>query len=335
MKPKLAISMGDPAGIGPEIIVASLDEMKDICIPTIFGHWASLEAICRLMKRPVDDFVVTDSYSGPFAENLIQFVNVTTGISSPATPITSPGDDSAHAQLNALAEAVTAIERNHCDALVTAPVSKEVVARIAPGFTGHTEYLAERSHLAKDDVTMVFATPRLVVGLISTHVPLARIPETINEKRYSRTLRHVIETVKQNTGKTAPRIAVAGLNPHAGEGGLLGKEEIEFIEPFCKRNNGLNGVQILGPIPADAVYRDAFAGKYDGVIAAYHDQALIPLKLSGFGGATNVTAGLPFIRTSPDHGTAYEIARKQIADASAMKTAIQMAVRLQKGKVSP
>ena len=335
MKPKLAISMGDPAGIGPEITVASLDAAKEICTPTLFGHWASFAAVSALMNRSVDDFMVTESFTETVPDGRIQFVDVTAGISAPKSPILSPGNDSAHAQLNALADAVTAIEQHHCDALVTAPVSKEVVARIAPGFTGHTEYLAERSHLAKDDVTMVFATPSLVVGLISTHVPLARIPETINEKLYSRTLKHVIETVKQNTGKTAPRIAVAGLNPHAGEGGLLGKEEIDFIEPFCKRNNGLNGAEILGPIPADAVYRDAFAGKYDGVIAAYHDQALIPLKLSGFGGATNVTAGLPFVRTSPDHGTAYEIARKQIADASAMKIAIQMAVRLHKGKVSP
>ncbi|MBN2715927.1 MAG: 4-hydroxythreonine-4-phosphate dehydrogenase PdxA [Deltaproteobacteria bacterium] len=328
MKPTIAISLGDPAGIGPEITIASLEAARQICTPVLFGHWPTFEAVCRQMQQPADGFDVSASVLPVTPDNKIRFVH----IPGPNAPVFTPNIDAAHIQLNALAEAVTAIQSGACDALCTAPVSKECIAQIAPGFTGHTEYLAQRSHLQKDDVTMVFATPTLVVGLISTHIPLSKIPETINEHRYSRTLRHVIETVKQNTGKSALRIAVAGLNPHAGEGGLLGREEVEFMTPFCRAHDGENGARISGPIPADAVFRDAFGGKYDGVIAAYHDQALIPLKLSGFGGATNVTAGLPFIRTSPDHGTAYEIARKNIADATAMKTALQMAVRLQSGK---
>ena len=327
MKPKIAISLGDPAGIGPEITIASLNIAQHLCTPVLFGHWPTFEHVCRQLKWATDAFYISDKPSRESNDTKIAFIP----ISGPTTPVFTPDIDAAHVQLNALAEAVTAIQEGICDALVTAPVSKECIAQIQPGFTGHTEYLAQRSNLAKDEVTMVFATPSLVVGLISTHIPLSEIPGTINEKRYSRTLNHVIDTVKRNTGKATPRIAVAGLNPHAGEGGLLGKEEIEFIEPFCKKHNGRQGVEIAGPIPADAVFRDAFAGKYDGVIAAYHDQALIPLKLGGFGGATNVTAGLPFIRTSPDHGTAYEIARQNLADPTAMKTAIEMAVRLQAG----
>ncbi|MBN2529115.1 MAG: 4-hydroxythreonine-4-phosphate dehydrogenase PdxA [Deltaproteobacteria bacterium] len=331
MTPRIAISLGDPAGIGPEITIKCLKTAKHICRPTLFGHWPTFAQTCQALNYSTDDIQIVQSGKLENDHSVIRFVEVP----GPDLAVPAPNDDAARIQLNALAAAVTAIQKGHCDALVTAPVSKALIARIEPDFTGHTEYLAQRAGLAKDDVTMVFANTQLVVGLISTHIPLVKIPLAINEKTYARTLRHVVATVKQ-TGKTAtPRIGVAGLNPHAGEEGLLGTEEVTFIGPFCQKFNGLDGARITGPVPADAVFRDAFAGKYDGVIAAYHDQALIPLKLGGFGGATNVTAGLPFIRTSPDHGTAYEIAGQNIADASAMKSAIEMAVRLLIGKQTP
>lgn len=329
MKPIIAISLGDPAGIGPEITAACLPESIKFCTPVLFGHWPTFEARCHSLCQPVDNFFITNTIAGDSiskTDSHIPFVN----IAGPNHVIAHPGDDAAKIQLDALAAAVTAVQNGSCHAIVTAPVSKKLIARIEPDFTGHTEYLAKRCGLGKDDVTMVFASKKLVVGLISTHISLAKIPETITHKRYLRTLQHVIETVQQNTEAPNPGItvAVAALNPHGGENGLIGREEIDFLYPFCKRQNGFMGAQIHGPIPADAIFRDAFAGKYHGVIAAYHDQALIPLKLHGFGGATNVTAGLPFVRTSPDHGTAYELAGKNIADAGAMKAAIEMAVHL-------
>lgn len=325
MKPIIAISLGDPAGIGPEITVSSLDAAQKICTPILFGHFATFEQICTIMDYPMENICLTNQVR--HEEARVQFVDT----KGPMHSIQKPGMEAAQAQLAALSKATDAVLAGECDALTTAPVSKELIAQIEPDFTGHTEYLAKRCNLNKDDVTMVFATRDVVIGLISTHIPLAKIPATINEKTYSRTLHHVIDIVRRNTGTATPKIAVAALNPHAGESGLLGKEEIDFLVPFCRSHNGLNNAQLFGPIPADSVFRDAFSGKYHGVISAYHDQALIPLKLSGFGGSTNVTAGLPFIRTSPDHGTAYDLARKNLADASAMRTAIRMAVHLAVG----
>ncbi len=313
MKPTLAISLGCPAGIGPEIVVGSLQSAATICRPVIFGHGPTFRAALRLADAAL-----------PAEVRLVE-----TG--GPDTPIDIPGKDAARAQLRALELAVDAVLEGKCAGLATAPVSKELIASISPGFTGHTEFLAERSGLARDDVTMLFAGDRLVVGLLTTHIPLRRVPDALDERRYARTLSHVADAARRLTGQPVPDIAVAGLNPHAGEGGLLGREEMDIIAPFCRAFDG-RGARLHGPIPPDAVFRDALAGKYQGVIAAYHDQALIPLKLGGFGHAVNVTGGLPFVRTSPDHGTAYDLARSNRADHSAMEGAIRMAVRLIAGR---
>jgi len=323
MRPKLAISLGDPSGIGPEIVAAVLCGAVERADVAVFGHWPSLRrSLERLGASPSSD--VVDALTEPPPAGASIAVHTGTGES----PLDTACPAAAESQIRAVSAAVDAVLAGRCDALVTGPVSKAAIAEVRPGFTGHTEYLAARCCLRPDDVTMIFASRSLVVGLIATHVPLSRVPGTITVDRYGRTLRHVIEVLGALGKGPRPRIAIAAVNPHGGEDGLLGREEIEILAPFCAAVRGSVAAEIVGPIPADAVFRDALAGAYDGVIAAYHDQAMIPLKLAGFGRTANVTCGLPFVRTSPDHGVARDIANTGRADPSGMRLAIDVAIDL-------
>ncbi|MBN2803515.1 MAG: 4-hydroxythreonine-4-phosphate dehydrogenase PdxA [Deltaproteobacteria bacterium] len=323
-KIKLAISMGDPNGIGPEVILKNLKIATDVSCPVIFGHFITFKEVASIIGTDISEIRLLDSSKDIDTESTdIQFVNTT----DYPYPIFENSVQSSLSQFESLKKAVDAIKDGQLEAIATAPVSKDMINRVHKGFSGHTEYLANRCGLKNDDVTMVFATDKLIVGLITTHLPITELPQTITTWRYERTTKHVIEIAAALNSVKRPKIAIAGFNPHAGEDGLLGKEEIDIIIPFCKNFNK-ETAEISGPIPADAVFRDAFNGKYHAVVSAYHDQALIALKLSGFGGAVNITQGLDFIRTSPDHGTAYDIARKNIADSLPMKNAIITAARL-------
>jgi 4-hydroxythreonine-4-phosphate dehydrogenase len=284
-RPRIAITLGDPTGVGPEIAAAVLDHAASRADVIVFGQWPSPTG-AALSDRAV-----------------------------------------AEAQLGALELAIDAALAGRCDAIVTAPISKASVAEISPGFTGHTGHLAARCGLHADDVTMVFASDTLAVGLVATHVPLRDVPGTITEARCERALRHVVQVASALRPGRALRIAVAALNPHAGEDGLLGTEERDVLVPFCRAAR-VRGLDVSDPIPADAVFRDALAGAYDGVISMYHDQAMIPLKLAGFGRTANVTVGLPFVRTSPDHGVARDLAGTGRADPSGMRLAVDIAVEL-------
>ncbi|MDD5308082.1 MAG: 4-hydroxythreonine-4-phosphate dehydrogenase PdxA [Deltaproteobacteria bacterium] len=313
MKPVLAITLGDPSGIGPEIAAKSLATALAVSRPVLFGHAPSLRAAALRagLDLPLGEGGATLVGSGP-----------------PGPALDTPGPEAARAALEALDAAVDAVLAGRCEALVTGPVAKRHIAGLSPGFTGHTEHLARRAGLGPDDVTMTFIGERLVVGLATTHVPLADVPRAVTSSRIERTVVHVIEAAKRLHSGQRPRVAVAALNPHAGEGGLLGREEIDLIEPLCRRLGAALDATISGPHPADAAFRDAVAGLYDGVVALYHDQAMIPLKLLGFGRFANVTLGLPFVRTSPDHGVAYDIAGRDAADPAGMRRAIEVAVRL-------
>jgi 4-hydroxythreonine-4-phosphate dehydrogenase len=323
MRPKLAISVGDPSGIGPEITAAILGRAVERADVAVFGHWPSLRRALERLK-PLPSIELVDALVDPPPPGAAIAVHTGTG----EQPLDLPCTAAAESQIRAVSAAVDAVLAGRCDALVTGPVSKAAIAEVRPGFTGHTEYLAARCGLRPDDVTMIFASRALAVGLIATHVPLRRVPETVTAGRYERTLRHLVEVLSALGKGRRPRIAIAAVNPHAGEGGLLGSEEIEVLAPFCEaRRDGL-AAEIFGPIPADAVFRDAFAGAYDGVIAAYHDQAMIPLKLAGFGLTANVTGGLPFVRTSPDHGVARDLANTGRADPAGMRLAIDIAIDL-------
>jgi 4-hydroxythreonine-4-phosphate dehydrogenase len=218
---------------------------------------------------------------------------------------------------------------------VTGPVSKHAIAASggrARHFRGHTEHLAKR--LGAREPIMAFWAERLVVSLVTTHLPLARVPRALSPEAVGAALFYTADLARR-LGKKRPRVAVASLNPHAGEQGLLGSEEIETIGPgVASGRKRLRGARIAasveGPIGAETAIRKAYGGGYDAVVAMYHDQATIPMKLVGFGDAVNVTLGLPIVRTSVDHGTGYDIAGKGIADARGMRAAIELAVRLAK-----
>lgn len=304
VRPRLAITLGDPTGIGPEITFACIESAAAVADLVLFGHPSSLDIVPKIAGSAVK-FV-------PVGEEL------------------DPGDEEGAGAIamESLKMGVDAVLDGSCDGITTAPVSKASISLVSPGFTGHTEYLASRAGLDRDDVTMVFAGEKLTVGLVTTHVPVRDLAATITRGRYERTTRHVISLIRGLGGAERPIIGVAGFNPHAGEDGVLGSEELEVIGPFCRDMARSPDADVRGPIPADTIYRDALNGKYDAVVAAYHDQAMIPLKLAGTGRTVNITMGLPFVRTSPDHGTAKDIAGKGIADPSGMAMAIDYAVRM-------
>lgn len=320
-KPNLAISLGDPAGIGPEIVAKNLDVAISISNPIVFGHWPTLKRALGASSSKVA-LAQADQDLRP-KPGLATIVHC----GPEGGPIDAPGDQSAMAQFEAIERAVSSVLNGSCDALVTAPVSKALIAGIRPGFTGHTEFLAGCSGLSRDDVTMIFASRKLAIGLVSTHIPLKDAAAAVTRQRLERTFRHLHEIASLLFPGSARRIAVSAINPHAGEDGLIGVEEREILAPFCRE------MGVEGPLPADVVFRDAFAGRYVGVVAAYHDQATIPIKMAGPGNTVNVTWGLPFVRTSPDHGVAYEIARSGAADPSGMRIAIEMAVDLAAKKI--
>jgi 4-hydroxythreonine-4-phosphate dehydrogenase len=329
MKPVIAISLGDPAGISPEVVAKSLDDALVASELVVFGHWPTFERVLgQVSPRAEIDLVPSPGKSIPLRPGRVTMVHC----GPEGGPIDAPDRRAAQAQFDALKRAVDHILDGPCEALATGPVAKNLVAQVSPGFTGHTEYLASRVQVRADDVTMVFASKRLVVGLVSTHLPLHKVPAAVTNLNLTRSFHHVVAMLKLVHPGKKLRIGVAALNPHAGEDGLLGTEENQVIGPFCRslQQKDDPALQIRGPVPADTLFRDALSGAYDGIISAYHDQAMIPLKLAGVGQMVNVTMGLPFVRTSPDHGVAYDIAGKNQADPSGMKLAVEFAQRLAK-----
>ena len=276
MKP-LAITLGDPAGIGPEIVEKALAELR---VP----------------------FRVFGGVPGPVAYGEIR-------------------EEYGRAALQAIDDAISAIERGECSALVTAPIHKQSIALAGARHPGHTELLAERAGLTRYgyDYAMYFDSPRLKTVLLSVHVPL-REALTLIEADSIAALSKLMTREYQRLYGTTPRIAVAGVNPHAGEGGRFGDEET-VIADGVKRA----GDNVTGPHPPDTVFLSAVNGRYDVVLAMYHDQGLIPIKTLAFHESVNVTIGLPYLRVSVDHGTAFDIAGKGLADAAPMRYAIEWA----------
>ncbi len=239
-------------------------------------------------------------------------------------------------QLQALQQATRRVQSGTHGALVTAPMSKEAVTLSQPEqpFRGHTEWLAQAAGLPSDAVTMIFAGPRLLTGLVTTHVPVAALSQAITPARVQRTLDHLAQVALRLLPSGPVKLAVAGLNPHAGENGLLGTEELAVIAPAVQRavqhsNAPWQGrVQVMGPLGAETAFRWAASGKVHGVVAMFHDQATIASKILDFGDAVNLTWGLPFIRTSVDHGVAYDAAKEGNADPAGMIAAVKLAAQL-------
>jgi len=282
--------MGDPKGIGPEIIQKALSQKTVLAA----AHFIII-GDKRIIRRLPPSVVVID------------------------VPYRSAGEGS----LKFLDKAILLIKGGIADALVTAPLSKEEVSRYHKGFVGHTEYLAEAFGVKNFDMMFVARETRLTI--VTRHVPLKAVPELITQKAVFDSIDLMAKTLKEKFKIKDPKIAVLGLNPHAGEGGLLGIEDSKYISPAIRKAN-LQGLKVKGPLPADTFF--AFKNSYDGVIAMYHDQGLTPLKGLYMKELVNFTAGLPFVRTSPSHGTAYDIAGKNRADPSSMSAAIKLACEL-------
>jgi 4-hydroxythreonine-4-phosphate dehydrogenase len=324
----LAVSVGDPAGVGPEVSVRAAARLKTPAL--LFGDAEQLRALANAEGLSAAEMLPGDFRTLPAGSVGI----VDTGRLGPETiALHAPSARGGEAQLRTLECAARAVRDGHARALVTGPTSKAAIVMAGHPFVGQTEYLAGFAGLDADAVTMMFLGPKLRVALVTTHLAILDVPGAITSERLKRTVRHLAAALTQLTPDRKPVLSVAGLNPHAGEGGLFGLEERNVIEPalaelqaeapFSERRGVL-----LGPTPAEAVFRAAQRGDLDGVIAMFHDQATIASKLLDWGAAVNTTWGLPFVRTSVDHGVAYDAARDRKADADGMLAAMHMALRL-------
>lgn len=353
-KPRIGITIGDPYGIGPEIVVKSLTqrEIYAHCVPYIIGHHDVIVDALRLVGfdmadvevNAIDDLgpdpvpvdpepaVLDDDIGDPSAPRRLWVVQ-------PNQPFTGQVGRYGQVSQSAGAASVAAIERavelalaGKIDAIVTAPIHKEAINLAGYAYSGHTEILADLTGV-KSAVMMLVCGP-MRVAHVTTHVALREVPNRITQQRIVRVITLFHEAL-QDLGITDPRIAVAGLNPHSGEGGLFGDEEERVIIPAIATAQN-RGIDVSGPVPGDTVFVALRAGRYDGVVAMYHDQGHIPVKLMGFSvdpvtkdtttvRGVNVTLGLPVIRTSVDHGTAFDIAGRGVANAESMVDALMLA----------
>ncbi len=330
-KPLIAITMGDPRGIGPEVVVKALarDSLNQICSPFILGDANVLQRTIEILGLGMKAVKVE---MGPPFEPLpgglpvLSLSELLPGKGSGEIPA---GEGARASFLYAEKAGKMAME-GRVKAIVTAPVSKEAISRAGIPFQGHTEYFAGISG-AKEFV-MMLAGDRLKVALVTTHLALNEVSKSLSEEKILSVIEITGQGLQDYFGLKTPRIAVTALNPHAGEGGLFGKEE-RIISRAIQRA-GDRGLAVSGPWPADSLFHRAVGGEFDVVVCMYHDQGLIPLKLLHFDTAVNVTLGLPFIRTSVDHGVAYDIAGKGVASSRSMEEAIRLAAEMAKRKKS-
>jgi 4-hydroxythreonine-4-phosphate dehydrogenase len=325
-KPLIAITMGDPAGIGAEIIV------KALAIPAVrssarfvihglheFLDYAADRAEVTPFWFRVPHDELSEIESGVVVADYDEY-----GLLSPS--IHRPTAECGHASMRFVNDAAAAVLRGQADALVTAPIHKTSWRMAGYKVPGHTEHLAKLGHAKR--VGMMFAGGRLRVALASIHEPLFALQNTFTIGRVFQPIELLADALERWFGIEHPRIAVAGLNPHAGEGGHFGDEESRIIDPAMVMARE-SGIDVEGPFPADTLFEQAIRGRrYDGIVAMYHDQGLIPVKMHAFDSAVNLTLGLPFIRTSPCHGTAFDIVGKNQARPGSMIAAIRMAVEI-------
>jgi 4-hydroxythreonine-4-phosphate dehydrogenase len=338
--PLLAVSIGCPAGVGPEVAVAAAKRRGPYRILFV-GDEATIRRAAELrgLRRAIRPVASAAEAARLPEGGLGRWVHAT-----PVGRAVVPGrPDRAcgAAQLAWIDEATDLVRHGVADALVTGPVSKHAIATSrAPGaarFLGHTEHLGEA--LGAAETVMAFWSERLVTALVTTHLPLARVSRAVTPSAVAAATYWLVRLLGA-LGSRAPRVVVAALNPHAGEAGLLGDEERRSIAPGIARAAGRlrrerTAAVIEGPVGAETAFRSAAGGKADGVVAMYHDQATIPSKVLAFGDAVNVTLGLPIVRTSVDHGTAYDVAWSGVADARGMTAAMELAARLCRSRVPP
>ena len=303
---RLGVTLGDPSGIGPEIVAAALAaapmSVRERCV--VFGHRDLLARGAKAMHVPAPH---------------VEIVDIGDASAKPGQPDATGGA----LQVAYLEAAIARARKGEFAGLVTAPISKAWARAGGLEFPGHTELLAER--FGNVPVAMMFAGPTLRVALATVHIPLAEVGQMLTSARIVEVSVLFAASLASDFDVVAPKIGVVGLNPHAGEGGLLGREDDAVVAPAVAAAR-VGGIEAFGPLVPDTAFRDASVGRWDGLVAMYHDQALIPVKLVDFERAVNVTLGLPIVRCSPDHGTAYELAGTGRARATSFTAALELAV---------
>lgn len=317
--------MGDPAGIGPEIALAAARHpaVKRACRILLIGDRA-------LLRRTNQGAIDWPSWtSGPIPGAGDAWIHSVTRLPKQQCLPGHPSNSCGEACYRYIHRAVELIQAGVVDAMATAPISKKNLQQAGHAYPGHTELLAELT--ATPDVRMMLWGRRLRVVLVTVHLPLAKVSAVLTQRKVRVTIEITQQSLRDGFGLATPRLAVAALNPHGGEDGIFGREEQRVIRPAieaCRRA----GIDVSGPVPADSLFHHAVQGRYDAVVCMYHDQGLGPFKLLHFSSGVNLTLGLPIVRTSVDHGTAYDIAGKGVADSTSMKEAILLAARLAKRK---
>ncbi|MEI5687271.1 4-hydroxythreonine-4-phosphate dehydrogenase PdxA [Sphingomonas kyungheensis] len=318
-QPPLAIAMGDPAGIGPEIIAKSWAVRGLRSLPH-FALVGDPAAVRRVWNGPIETIGAIDEAAAVFDRALPVLATGNAGEVMPG----SPEVGGAQAALQALEQSVDLVRQGAARALVTGPVSKAQLYGIGFNHPGQTEFVAGRCGVAAEDAVMMLAGPSLRVVPITAHVPLAQVSSLLSVELIVAKGRATAVGLTRDFGIAAPRLAFAGLNPHAGEGGAIGREEIDILAPAIAQLRA-EGIDATGPFAADTLFHARARAGYDAVLCCYHDQALVPIKTLHFDEGVNITLGLPIVRTSPDHGTAFALAGKDRAHPGAMIAAIALA----------
>jgi 4-hydroxythreonine-4-phosphate dehydrogenase len=330
-KPRIGITLGDVNGIGPEVVIKALADSRllNIITPVVYG---SAKVISFYKKQfNIEELNYTQVRSkGQFAPRSINVINcwedsleINPGKASKVT---------GKAAFVALKQAVEELKEGVTDALVTAPIDKQSIHSEEFPFAGHTEYLTQ--FFGAPDSLMFMVSDTLRIGLVTEHVPLKDVASLVTKERIESKLQIMEQSLRKDFSISKPRIAVLGLNPHAGDGGLIGQEDEQVIKPVITEQKN-KGKLVYGPFPADGFFAAGSHTKYDGILAMYHDQGLIAFKSIAFEEGINFTAGLPFIRTSPDHGTAYGIAGKNQANENSLREAIYRAADIFKNRNEP
>lgn len=318
----VGITQGDGNGIGYEVIIKALadERMLDLCTPVIYGS----SKIFGFYKKQIHNIDQINTNVISSAKDVHQKrVNIVNCL--PENVFVEPGQstaESAKAAMTSLERAVADIKEGYIDVLVTAPINKRAMVGEGFGYTGHTEYLEKE--FGVDEVAMIMVCDRLKVGVVTGHIALKDVVKSITREKIVRKLRLMKDSLERDFGIDAPKIAVLGLNPHCGDGGLLGDEEQQIILPAVQDATE-EGILAFGPYSPDGFFGTSYS-RFDAVLAMYHDQGLTPFKALAFEEGVNFTAGLPIVRTSPDHGTAYEMAGRDMADPRSMMAAIYTAI---------
>ena len=332
----LALTLGDPAGIGPEITLAAWRQRREAGLPAfaLVGDVDHLAGLARALAPdvPVRRIDAIEDAAGVFADALPVLPLEARVTATPGTPTAAD----APAVIESIDRAVALTRAGRAGAVVTCPIAKSVLYEAGFRHPGHTEYLA---HLAAEPgapaplSVMLLWSEDLAVVPVTVHIPLADVPRALTRDLILETARIVDRDLRARFGIAAPRLALTGLNPHAGESGAMGREEIETIAPAIATLRA-EGIDATGPHPADTLFHARARTRYDVALAMYHDQALLPIKTIAFDDGVNVTLGLPFVRTSPDHGTAFDIAGRGLARPDSLIAAIRLAGRLARGNVA-